>query len=94
MKEYYNLIKAAEPFSHIEDDKDLKWLLTCIEAKIVDTDNDKDIRKEDGFIYIKLPETGKALRVKELRAGKICGFKCEFHQKFIDYLNRIEDQLL
>jgi len=94
MKEYYNAIKAAGPFSHIEDDKDLKWLLTCIEGKIVDTDKDKDVWKEDGFIYIKLAETGKALRVKELRAGKICGFKCEFHQKFIDYLNQREDRLL
>ena len=78
MKEYYNAIKAAGPFSHIEDDKDLKWLLTCIEGKIVDPDLDKDVWKVDGFIYIKLAETGKALSVKELRAGKSADLNVSF----------------
>lgn len=91
MNEYYDEIKAAAPFSHIESDKDLEWLLKCTEGRIVTAEKDSDIWKDDGFIYVRLGKSDKALRLKQMRVEKVCGFKCDFHIKLVDFLGKLSD---
>lgn len=85
-KKYYEEIIKTPPYAHIDDEADMDWLMTCLAGRIVENDTGKEIWYADGFIYTDIPGTGKALRVKQRIAERLCSFKCEFHKLLIDYL--------
>jgi len=89
-KNYYEELIKTPPFAHINSEKDMDWLMGCLEGRIVEYEGDKDLWYDDGFLYVKIGNTGKALRMKQNRAEKLCSFKCDFHQKLIDYLEEIK----
>ncbi len=88
-KKYYDEIIKTAPFVHMESEKDMDWLMSCLEGEIVDYEGQKDLWYEDRFLFVKIGDTGKALRMKKKRAEKLCSFKCEFHQKLIEYLESL-----
>ena len=79
-KNYYEELIKTPPFAHINSEKDMDWLMGCLEGRIVEYEGDKDLWYDDGFLYVKIGNTGKALRSEENRAEKLCSFKCDFHQ--------------
>jgi hypothetical protein len=85
-KKYYDELIKMPPFAHINSEKDLDWLMNCLEGKVVDYTGEDIIQYEDGYIFVKIGETGRALQMKRNRTEKLCSFKCEFHQKLIEYL--------
>ncbi len=88
-KKYYEEIIKTPPFAHIKNEKDMDWLMSCLEGEIVDYKGQEDLWYEDRFLLVKIGDTGKALRMKKKRAEKLCGYKCEFHQKLIEYLESL-----
>ena len=85
-KKYYVELIKTPPFAHISREEDMDWLMSCLDGRIVDYDGEEDLWYEDGYLFTKIPDTGKALRMKQNRAEKLCNYKCEFHQKLIEYL--------
>ncbi|GAB1476559.1 hypothetical protein MASR2M70_13930 [Bacillota bacterium] len=85
-REYYNELIKTPPFAHISSEKDMDWLMGCLDGRIVDYAGDRDLWYSDGFLFSKIPGTGKALRMKQNIAEKLCNYKCVFHQKLIEYL--------
>lgn len=61
-------------------------MLQCVEGRIVIADREDDLWEEDGFIFLKIGNKNKALRMKRIRVEKLCGFKCDFHLKLIEKL--------
>jgi hypothetical protein len=95
MKPYYGLIRATHTFSDIENDDDLAWLLKCIEGEVL-SEQDVPAAKEDEFwedegsTFVRLGGSGLILRLKSMRAGKLCSFQCKFHKDLIDRITEYE----
>jgi len=94
-KSYYAQLRSLPSFSYVRSDEDLAWLLNCIDGELIPSDSvpvpeDKSFWDDGGFLYQKLPETGKILRVKSLRAGKLCSYQCKFHRDLIDFIAEYE----
>ena len=85
-KKYYEDIIKTPAFAHINKEEDLEWLMTCLEGTVVDYKGGEDLWYENGYLFVNIYGTEKALRMKRKRAEKLCNFKCEFHKVFIDYL--------
>ena len=95
LKPYLASIKASPFFSYIETEEDLLWLLRCCEAEITGTETAPDYTGSDfedrgGFYYFRLPEERLLLRMKAMRAGKLCSFQCKFHRDFLDRIAAYE----
>lgn len=94
-KPYYELIKAAHAFSYIENDEDLGWLLKCIEGEVLSEQDIPSAKgdeywEDDGYIFVRLGASGLILRLKAMRAGKLCSFQCKFHKDLIDRITDYE----
>ena len=91
-KKYYDELIKTAPFAHINSERDMDWLMSCLDGRIVAYEGDEDLWYQDGFLYVRIGDTGKALQMKQNRAEKLCGFKCEFHQRLIEYLESRKDK--
>ena len=89
-KKYYEELIKLAPFAHINSEADMDWLMSCLEGRIVDYEGQEDLWYKDGYLFVKVGETGKSLRMKQIRAEKLCSYKCEFHQKLIEYLDSLK----
>lgn len=89
-KKYYDELIKMPAFAHINNEKDMDWLMSCLEGRIVDCKGEGELWIEGEFIYANIPGTSKALRMKKKIAEKLCSFKCDFHQALIEYLLKWE----
>ncbi|HZK01876.1 MAG TPA: hypothetical protein VFC96_03335 [Anaerovoracaceae bacterium] len=85
-KKYYNELIKMAPFAHINSEKDMEWLMSCLEGRIINYEGEKDSWNSEGYLFFRIPNTGKALKTKQKRAEKLCNYKCEFHARLIEYL--------
>ncbi len=90
-KKYFEELIKTSPFAHITSEKDMDWLMSCLEGRVVEYEGHEDLWYKDGYLFVKIGDTGKALRMKQIRAEKLCSFKCEFHEKLIQYLESRKD---
>ncbi len=89
-KKYYEELIKTPAFAHINSEEDMDWLMGCLEGRIVDYDGKEEVWISDGFLYVNISDTNKAIRMKKKRADKLCSYKCDFHQRLIEYLLKWE----
>lgn len=94
---YEEMIRNTPAFSKIDSKEDLFWLMRCIEGEVVPSANvsipeGKAFWEQNGSYYLSLSDPTVLLRLRAMRAGKLCSFQCKFHRDLIDFIASYETQ--